>query len=99
LEALQKFFSALPPDTGMAFVVVQHLDPKQVSHLPELLGAASRLHVHLATEGMTVEPNVVYVIPPTKTITLQPSRSGLKTTDTPQANRPMTNPAAHCIHP
>ena len=45
LEALQKFFAAMPPDSGMAFVVVQHLDPRHATLMPELLGKTTRMSV------------------------------------------------------
>jgi two-component system CheB/CheR fusion protein len=64
LEALETFFHAVPPDTGAAFVVVTHLHPDQVSMLPQILGKATSMHVSQIEDGMTVQPNEVYVIPP-----------------------------------
>ncbi len=61
LEALEKFFSHLPADTGMAFVVVTHLHPGHVSLLPELLGKCTRMRVVPAADGVVVEPNTVYM--------------------------------------
>src|SRR5512146_2676473 len=49
LAALQSFFSALPPETGMAFVVVTHLSPEHESHLPMLL----QPHTHMAVAQVT----------------------------------------------
>ena len=64
LEACSQLLSALPLDTGMAVVLVQHLAPKHSSVLPELLGGATKIPVHQALDGMRVEANNVYVIPP-----------------------------------
>jgi len=54
----------LPADTGMAFVLIQHLDPKHESHLTELLSKASKMPVTEVKGGMRTEANHVYVIPP-----------------------------------
>jgi two-component system CheB/CheR fusion protein len=64
VEACSALLAALPDDTGMAFVVVLHLDPSHPSYLSEVLGRATRLRVSEAAEGESVEPNRVYVIPP-----------------------------------
>src|SRR5712671_3381751 len=61
LEALEKFFSQVPPDCGIAFVVVTHLHPGHVSLLPELLGKCTRMRVVAAVDGVVVEPNTVYM--------------------------------------
>ncbi|MFY9327664.1 MAG: chemotaxis protein CheB [Georgfuchsia sp.] len=70
LDALDSFFSHVPPDSGMAFVVVQHLTPNQPSALPELLQRSTRMVVTEAGEGMKTKPNCVYVIPPGKDLSL-----------------------------
>src|SRR5262249_11088565 len=54
----------LPNDTGMAFLLVQHLDPRHESRLPELLARATRMPVLEAAQGLKARPNHVYVIPP-----------------------------------
>jgi two-component system, chemotaxis family, CheB/CheR fusion protein len=64
LEAFTELLKHLPMDTGMGFVVVQHLAPKHHSMLTELLARATRLPVTEVTDGMVVEANHVYVIPP-----------------------------------
>jgi two-component system CheB/CheR fusion protein len=64
LEAFQELLRALPEDTGMAFVLVQHLAPKHESILSELLSKATKMPVVEVREGLTVQPNHVYVIPP-----------------------------------
>ena len=63
LEALETFLSHLPR-TGMAFVIIQHLAPAKESRLSEILSRSTRLPVTQATNGVTVEPDHVYVIPP-----------------------------------
>src|SRR5437763_1970224 len=71
LEAMIELVSALPADTGMAFVLVQHLDPMHESFLPELVASHTRLDVLAASDGVKVEPDHVYVIPPNTTLELQ----------------------------
>src|SRR6202044_471300 len=63
LEAFSELLHNLPEKTGMAFVLVQHLDPKHESALPEILGRTTRLPVEEVTDGTVVQPNHVYVIP------------------------------------
>ena len=64
LEAFTQLLAHLPEKTGMAFVLVQHLDPAHESQLAELLSKATRLPVTEVTDGMAVSPDHVYVIPP-----------------------------------
>ena len=70
LEALASFLKSLPGDTGGAFVVVQHMDPRHESMLPVLLARSTPMPVAQVTDGMTVEPNHVYVIPPNTEMTI-----------------------------
>jgi two-component system, chemotaxis family, CheB/CheR fusion protein len=63
LEAFTEMLQILRDDTGMGFVFVQHLDPKHVSLLTELLQRHTKMPVQDAAEGMRVEPNHIYVIP------------------------------------
>ncbi|CAN5795118.1 hypothetical protein BH20ACI3_BH20ACI3_06110 [soil metagenome] len=63
LEAFRQFLEHLPVDTGMAFVLVQHLDPTHESILTELLSRSTRIPVSEVTDGTRAEPNHVYVIP------------------------------------
>jgi two-component system CheB/CheR fusion protein len=63
LEAFTELLHALPANSGMAFVFVQHLDPKHVSMLAEILGRESKMPVMEARNGVRVEPDHVYVIP------------------------------------
>src|SRR5262245_1355222 len=64
LEAFSALLRALPEHSGMAFVLVQHLDPVHDSKLAELLGNVTRMPVREATHGLTLEPDHVYVIAP-----------------------------------
>ncbi|HEU4408276.1 MAG TPA: chemotaxis protein CheB [Polyangiaceae bacterium] len=64
LEALERFFSHVPLDSGMAFVVVQHLSPDFKSMMDELLARRTDLPIRLVEDGMPVEADHVYLIPP-----------------------------------
>ena len=70
IEALTELINGLPADTGMAFVLVQHLDPKHHSILTELLARKTPMTVTEVSEGLPVKPNHVYVIPPNATMSL-----------------------------
>jgi two-component system CheB/CheR fusion protein len=74
LEAFSELLSHLPADTGMAFVLVQHLSPDQDSLLEELLDRSTPIAVVRATDGVTVEANRVYVIPPATSMTIAAGR-------------------------
>ena len=64
LEACIKLVKALPARPGMAFILVQHLDPNHDSLMAELLSAHTSMQVRQAAEGVVVEPDHIYVIPP-----------------------------------
>lgn len=64
LEALQYFFKGMPLKTGMAFVVIQHLSPDYKSLMNELLARETKLDIHIASDGMDVQPDTIYLIPP-----------------------------------
>jgi two-component system CheB/CheR fusion protein len=70
LEALEQFLSNVPDNSGMAYVVIQHLDPTQKGMLPELLQRISRMNVFQVKDRMPIKPNCVYVIPPNKTMSI-----------------------------
>ena len=74
LEALTELFGGLSADPGMAFLVAVHLDPRHKSHLPQILAKTTPMTVHEVTEGMPVEINNVYVIPPNTTMALTDGR-------------------------
>jgi two-component system CheB/CheR fusion protein len=71
LEALDLFFKNMPKDNGMAFVVIQHLDPTHVDILPELLQRVTTMKVFQASDQLKVKPNSVYVIPPNKSMSVR----------------------------
>jgi two-component system, chemotaxis family, CheB/CheR fusion protein len=68
LEAFTELLSHLPDDTGMAFVLIQHLDPSHASHLTELLSKASKMPVSEVDGETRAEANHVYVIPPKRNL-------------------------------
>jgi two-component system CheB/CheR fusion protein len=64
LEALEQFLRQVPPGCGIAFVIVQHLDPTHKGIMPELLQRITRMEVFQVKDRMRVKPDCVYVIPP-----------------------------------
>ena len=64
VEAAQNLFSRLPPDSGLAFVLVLHLDPTRESLVDRVMAARTRIPVVQASEGVRLEPNRIYVAPP-----------------------------------
>src|SRR6185312_9045280 len=79
LEAISELLAALPSQNGMAFVIVQHLGPDHESLLTELLGKRTPMPVAQAEEGIVIEPEHVYVIPPNATLTVSDQRLHLAT--------------------
>jgi two-component system CheB/CheR fusion protein len=70
IEAFSELMRNLPADTGMSFVLIQHLDPKHHSILTELVAKETSMPVRQVTDGMRLEPNHVYVIPPNASMSL-----------------------------
>lgn len=70
LEAFESFFKAINHDCGIAFVLIAHLDPTHVSLLPELLQKNSKMKIHQIQDGVQVQPNNVYVIPPNEGLSI-----------------------------
>lgn len=70
LEALKAFMSKVSEDSGMAYIVVVHMPPKQPSMMPELLQKVTPIPVSTAIDGQSIEPNHIYVIPPDKEIAI-----------------------------
>jgi two-component system, chemotaxis family, CheB/CheR fusion protein len=64
LDAFRRFFDALPANCGMAFVLIQHLDPKHQSMMVDLLAGHTAMKVLQATDGTHLERDHVYLIPP-----------------------------------
>ncbi len=84
LEALEQLFDALPPDTGMAFVVVQHLSPDFRSLMDELISRHSEMPVVIAEDNMPVLANHIYLMPPRKQMIIR-DRHLVLTDKEPQA--------------
>ena len=70
LEAFEQFFKNMPPDAGIAFVLITHMDPAQKGLLPEILRRFTRMPVQETEDGMKVEANTVYVKPAQADLTL-----------------------------
>ena len=66
ISALKQFFSGMPSDSGMAFVVVLHLSQEHESHLAQIIQTTTAMPVVQVSETLEVQPNHVYVIPPAK---------------------------------
>lgn len=89
LEAFGSLLSALPADTGMAFVVVSHLDPTHASALPEILARATSMPVTEAVNEQAVESNHVYVMPPGQDMTIDQGRLQLQPRAAHALHRPV----------
>ncbi len=70
LEALEQFFGNVPKNCGIAFVVIQHLDPNHAGIMPELLQRTTEMKVLQVTDHLRVQANQVYVIPPNKSMSI-----------------------------
>lgn len=70
LEAIEHFFDNVPGDSGLTFVVVQHLSPDFKSLMDELLARHTKLPIHRVEDGMVIEPNAIYLIPRKKNMVL-----------------------------
>ena len=70
LEAIETFFRHMPPKSGLAFILIQHLSPDYKSLMAELLSKRTQMPVRRAENGMSVEADNVYLIPPKKNLTL-----------------------------
>jgi PAS domain S-box-containing protein len=69
LDAFKRFLKAIPTDSGMAYVLVQHLDPTHESILPDILSRVTKIPVHEITDDIRLAPNHIYVIPENKILT------------------------------
>ncbi len=70
LEALEQFLGHVPDKCGMAFVIIQHLDPTHKGVMPELLQRTTRMEVFQVRDRMRIRPDCVYVIPPNKDMSI-----------------------------
>jgi two-component system, chemotaxis family, CheB/CheR fusion protein len=87
LSAFKSFLSNMPADSGMAFVLIQHLSPGHKSMLTDLLARTTTMPVVEAEDGMAVEANHVFVIPPDSTLTLKNRRLQLERPAPPRERR------------
>src|SRR5512138_2406769 len=87
LTALQRFFDALPNDSGMAFVVVTHLSPEHESHMASLLQNHTKMPVAQVNHQTPVQANHVYVVPPSKNISITDSHVDVSEFAEPLSNR------------
>ncbi len=87
LEALEQFLRGVPAASGLAFVVVQHLDPTRNGLMVELLQRTTPLPVRQITDRMTVEPDHVYVIPPNRDLSILHGELHLMEPATPRGLR------------
>lgn len=70
LEAIEQFFTHMPPDSGIAFILVPHLDPSHASMMTDLVRRFTKIAVIEADDDMQVEPGHVYVIPPNRDLAI-----------------------------
>src|SRR5262249_14400272 len=84
LEPLERFFEQIPPDSGMAYVVIQHLSPDFKSVMDELLARHTQLPILLVQDGMPVQPDHIYLIPPKKEMIISGGRLLLSERDRQQ---------------
>jgi two-component system, chemotaxis family, CheB/CheR fusion protein len=87
LDPLEQFLSRVPAASGLAYVVVQHMDPTHRTLLAELLQRSTAMPVHEAAEAQPVEPDTVYVIPPDAELTLLGSAMHLARPAEPRGHR------------
>ncbi len=81
LEALEALFRRIPADTGMAFVIIQHLSPDFKSLMDELLARHTGMPIRRVEDGILIEPNAIYLIPPRKEMEVAQGRLLLTDTD------------------
>ena len=89
LEALQQLLTFLPSNTGMAFVIIQHLAPDHKSLLADILGKYSAMPVTEITDGMAVERDHIYMIPPKYNVEIRGGTLYLSEYDAGKINHPI----------
>ncbi|MFZ2196270.1 MAG: chemotaxis protein CheB, partial [Thermodesulfovibrionales bacterium] len=87
LEAFEQFFRIVPSESGMAFVLVSHLDPGHASMLTEILQRLTKMPVVEAEDQMKLEPDHVYVIPPNRDMEISHGALQLSIPETPRGLR------------
>ncbi len=88
LRALEEFFENMPSDSGASFVVIQHLSPDFKSLMKELLERYTKMKVYRVEDGMALEPNCIYLIPPGINLVIQQRKLYFQPQD---RNRPKPN--------
>lgn len=74
LESLKEFFGAMPSHSGIAFVVIQHLDPAHESYMADILAKHTQMEVMEAADGMMITADHIYTIPPNKFLRIDKGR-------------------------
>lgn len=92
LQAFKQFLSALPDNTGMAFLLVQHLEPTSKSLLPELLASCTGMMIRVADHGMELVANTIYIIRPDTSLAIRDGRIELSA---PTLHRGVRLPVDH----
>ncbi|MGB3691252.1 MAG: chemotaxis protein CheB, partial [Spirulinaceae cyanobacterium] len=78
LRALEEFFENMPTDSGAAFITIQHLSPDFKSLMKELLGRRTEMNIHKVKDGMKLEPNSIYLIPPGNNLVIEEEKLRLQ---------------------
>ena len=84
LEAINAFFEKVPEDSGLSFVLIQHLSPDYKSMMPELLAKHTMLKISKITNATTIQPNAIYTIPADKNITVSGGKLYLEDRGSPK---------------
>lgn len=78
LRALEEFFESMPIDSGAAFITIQHLSPDFKSLMKELLGRCTQMNIYKVHDGMELQPNSIYLIPPGNNLVIEEEKLRLK---------------------
>jgi two-component system CheB/CheR fusion protein len=97
LEAVSELIAELPAETGMAFLLVQHLDPRHDSLLTEILAKKAEIAVQTATDGAALQRNHLYVIPPNTSMTLSDGVLRLRSRETEERPHKPVNILFHSL--
>ncbi len=91
IDAFKSFFKNMPSDTGMSFVLIQHLDPIHESALVSIVSNFSKMPVQLASQGTDIRPNNIYIIKPDVILTIKNRKFKLDRPASPAARRNSVN--------
>src|SRR5271169_505612 len=78
LEAIEQLFKSMPENSGVAFVIVQHLDPTGHSLMPEIMARFTKMPINVATQGVVIKPNSIYLMPANRDIEIHEGSLVLK---------------------